>query len=101
MRKSKFTDEQIVYAVKQIEAGVPVEELHRKYGVHKNTIYRWKQKYDGLPPSEVLRLMLTMALLGRFEEAIAAHGEVGLLDPPDNIIAEIQTQRRAELDASH
>lgn len=56
MRKSKFTEEQIIYAVKQIEAGVPADELCRKYGVHKNTLYRWKQKYDGLNPSELRRL---------------------------------------------
>ena len=40
MRKSKLTEEQIVYAVKQIEAGVPVDELCRKCGAHKNTLYR-------------------------------------------------------------
>ena len=58
MQKSKFTEEQIAYAVKQIEAGVPVDELCRKYGVHKNTLYRWKQKYDGMTPSEVRRLKI-------------------------------------------
>ena len=59
MRKSKFTEEQITYAVKQIEAGVPIDELCRKYGVHKNTLYRWKQKYDGMTPSEIRRLKIT------------------------------------------
>ena len=49
MRKSKFTEEQIAYAVKQIEAGVPVDELCRKYGVHKNTIYRCGPTPDLVP----------------------------------------------------
>ena len=38
MRKSKFTEQQIVYAVKQAEAGVPVAELSRKYGVREKTL---------------------------------------------------------------
>ncbi len=33
-----------------------MEELCRKYGIHKNTLYRWKQKHDGLAPSELQRL---------------------------------------------
>jgi putative transposase len=56
MRKSKFTDEQIAYAVKQAEAGVPVDELCRKYGVSEATFYLWQAKYGGLAPSEVRRL---------------------------------------------
>ncbi len=56
MRKSKFTDEQIAYAVKQVEAGVPLAELCRKYGISEQTMYRWKKKYAGLAPSEVRRM---------------------------------------------
>ena len=55
-RKSKFTSEQIAYAVKQAEAGVPVAELCRKYGISNQTFYRWRSKYGGLTPSEVKRL---------------------------------------------
>lgn len=55
-RKSKFTSEQIAYAVKQAEAGVPVAELCRKYGISNQTFYRWRSKYGGLMPSEVKRL---------------------------------------------
>lgn len=56
MRKSKFTAEQIAYCLTQAEAGVPIGELCRKYGVSANTLYRWKAKYGSLAPSEVQRL---------------------------------------------
>jgi putative transposase len=56
MRKSKFAAEQMVYAVKQIEAGVPVAELARKYGVSEKTLYAWRKRYGGLAPSELRRL---------------------------------------------
>ena len=48
MRKSRFTEEQIAYALKQVEAGVPQDELCRKYGISVKTYYRWKTKYGGL-----------------------------------------------------
>jgi putative transposase len=56
MKKSRFSETQIVYAVKQAEAGVPVHELARKYGVSEKTIYAWRNKYGGLSPSELQRL---------------------------------------------
>ena len=55
-RKSKFTEEQIVYCLKQEEAGVPIAELVRKYGISQQTFYRWKKQYGGLSRSEVKRL---------------------------------------------
>lgn len=55
-RKSKFSSEQIAYALKQVEAGVPMAEVCRKYGVSQQTFYRWKSKYGALAPSEVRRL---------------------------------------------
>lgn len=56
MRKWRFTEQEIVGAVKQIEAGVPVKELARKYGVAEKTMYTWRKKYAGLAPSELARL---------------------------------------------
>lgn len=56
MKKSKYTDEQIAYALKQAETGTPVKEVIRKMGITEQTFYRWKQKYGGLMPSEVRRL---------------------------------------------
>jgi putative transposase len=56
MRKSKFTEEQIASIVTQAQAGVPIEELCRKYGVSTQTFYRWRAKYAGLTPSELRRM---------------------------------------------
>ncbi|MEM9176870.1 MAG: transposase [Myxococcota bacterium] len=55
-RKSKFTSEQIAYALKQVEAGVPMTEVCRKLGVSQQTFYRWRSKYGEMAPSEVRRL---------------------------------------------
>ena len=48
MRKSRFTEEQIAYAMRQVEAGVPVEELCRKMGVNEQTFYAWEKKDAGM-----------------------------------------------------
>ena len=56
MKKSKFTEEQVVYALKQAEAGVPIKELCRKYGVSEATFYTWRKKYGGLGAEEMRRL---------------------------------------------
>ena len=55
-RKSKFSEQEIVYALKQVEAGVPMRELCRKYSVSEQTFYRWRSKYGGLSASELQRL---------------------------------------------
>lgn len=56
MKKSRFTNEQIAFALKQAESGVPVEEVCRKLGISQQTFYRWKKKFDGLGVAEVRRL---------------------------------------------
>lgn len=56
MKKSKFTDEQIAFALKQAEGGTPIGEIIRRMGVTEATFYRWKKKYGGLMPSEVKKL---------------------------------------------
>jgi len=56
MKKSRYTDEQIAFALRQAETGTPVQEVIRKMGVCEQTFYRWKRLYGGLVPSEVRRL---------------------------------------------
>ena len=56
MKRSKFTEQQIAFALKQAELGAPVEEVCRKMGISDATFYNWKKKYGGLGPSELKRL---------------------------------------------
>ena len=56
MRSSKFTEEQIAFALKQAETGTPVKEVLRKMGITEQTFYRWKKKYGGMMPSDLRRL---------------------------------------------
>jgi putative transposase len=56
MKKSKFTEQQIAFALQQAESGTAVGEVCRKMGISEATFYRWKQLYGGLMPSEVKRL---------------------------------------------
>jgi putative transposase len=54
--KKRFTEAQIVFALKQAETGVPVAEITRKMGVSEPTFYRWKKQFAGLGVNEVRRL---------------------------------------------
>ena len=56
VKRSKFTEQQIAFALKQAELGRPVEEVCRKMGISDATFYNWKKKYGGLGPSELRRL---------------------------------------------
>ena len=56
MRKTKFTEEQIAFALRQAELGTSVAEVTRKMGISEQTFYRWKKKYGGLGSSELRRL---------------------------------------------
>ncbi|QOZ82763.1 transposase [Chromobacterium sp. Rain0013] len=56
MKKSKFTEEQIAFALRQAESGTTVAEVCRKMGVSEATFYNWKKKYGGLGVSELRRL---------------------------------------------
>lgn len=56
MKKSKFTESQIAFALKQAESGVKVDEVCRKMGISQATFFNWKKKYGGLGVSELRRL---------------------------------------------
>lgn len=56
MKKSKFTEQQIAFALKQAESGIHVSEVCRKMGISEATFFNWKKKYGGLGVSELRRL---------------------------------------------
>jgi putative transposase len=56
MKKSKFTEEQICYALRQAESGSRVAEMCRKMGISDATFYNWKKKYGGMGVPELRRL---------------------------------------------
>ena len=58
MKKSRFTEEQMAYALKQAQLGTAVGEICRKMGVSEATFYVWRKKYGGLGPLELKRLRL-------------------------------------------
>jgi len=56
MKKSRFTEQQIAFALQQAETGTSVEDVCRKLGVSQATFFRWEKVYGGLMPSEVRKL---------------------------------------------
>ncbi len=56
MKKSRFTEAQIVAVLKELDAGVPVAELARQNGIHANTIRLWRDRYAGMETSDLTRL---------------------------------------------
>ncbi len=56
MKKSRFTEEQIAFALKQAETGTPDAEVLRRMGISEQTFYRWKKLYGGLGTGELRRL---------------------------------------------
>ena len=59
MKRSRFTEQQIAFALQQMESGPLVGDVCRKMGVSEQTLYRWKKRFGGLMPSEVRRLKQT------------------------------------------
>lgn len=56
MKKGRFTEEQIAFALRQAETGTPVAEVIRKMGISEQTFYRWKKQYAGMGLAELRRM---------------------------------------------
>jgi putative transposase len=71
MKKSKFTDAQIAFVLRQAEEGTAIGEVCRKAGISEATFYNWRKKYGGLMPSEVRRLKQLEEENGQLRKLVA------------------------------
>ena len=71
MKKTKFTEAQIVFALRQAENGVKVEEVCRKLGISDATFYNWKKKYGNLGVTELKKLKQLEEENSRLKQIVA------------------------------
>jgi len=71
MKRSKFTEGQIAFVLKQAEEGTAIAEVCRKAGISEATFYNWRNKYGGLLPSEMKRLRQLEEENGRLKRIVA------------------------------
>ena len=80
MKKSRFTDEQIVGFLKQAEAGMPIKELCRKGGFSDAAFYKWRAKFGGMDSSDAKRLRELEAENSKLKKLLAeAHLDIHAL----------------------
>jgi putative transposase len=71
LKKSRFTEAQIVSILREVDGGTPVTELARKHGVHANAIRLWRDKYSGMETSDLVRLKQLEAENAQMQRIIA------------------------------
>ena len=80
MKKSRFTETQIVSILKQADAGVPVKDICRQAGISAPTYYKWKSKYGGMEAEDAKRLKELESENGRLKRLLAeAHLDIEAL----------------------
>ena len=80
MRKSKYTEEQIIGFLRQVEAGMPAKDLCRKHGFSDASFYKWRAKYGGMNVSEAKRLKELESENGKLKKLLAeAHLDIHAL----------------------
>jgi putative transposase len=82
VKKSRFTEEQIAYALKQAETGTPVAEVLRRMGISEQTFYRWKKLYGGLGTGELRRLKQLEEENRKLKQLVADLSLDKHIDPP-------------------
>ena len=71
MKKSKFTEEQIAFALRQADTGTKVPEICRQLGISHATFYAWRKKYGGMGVADVRRLKMLEAENYRLKQMVA------------------------------
>ena len=71
MRKSRFSEQQIAFGLRQAEEGTAVAEVCRKAGISEASFYNWRKKYGGLMPSEMRRLKQLAEENARLKKLVA------------------------------
>lgn len=71
MKKTRFTEGQIVAAIKKQESGVSVKEVCREMGISEPTYYKWKSKYGGMEVSDVKKMKDMEAELSQYKKIVA------------------------------
>jgi putative transposase len=71
MKRSRFTEEEIIAVLREAESGTPVKDLCRRAGVSTVTFYKWKTKYGGMEISEMRRMRLLEEENGRLKRIVA------------------------------
>jgi putative transposase len=71
MKRKRFSEEQIAFALRQAESGTPVAEVIRKMGIAEPTFYRWKKQFAGMGVSEIRRLKQLEEENGRLKKLVA------------------------------
>ena len=71
MKKSRFSEQQIINILKQADAGVKVQDLCRQFGISDATYYKWKSKYGGMEAADIKRLREVEAENGKLKRMFA------------------------------